>query len=107
MDNANLPSENGHDSSQPSIQHNAVSKNDSEKKNGLGIAGFVLAITGIALCWVPILRWLLLIPALLLSIIGLFKEPRTLATVGAVLSALAIILVKVLKKAFWATLFGL
>ena len=46
-------------------------------KNGIGLAGFIMAITGLFLCWVPVLSWLLLIPSFLLSFIGQFRKPRT------------------------------
>ena len=50
-----------------------IIKQEVPQKNGVGIAGFVMSITGLILCWVPIIKWLLLVPAFLLSFIGMFK----------------------------------
>lgn len=76
-------------------------------KNGLGLTGFIMSITGLFLCWVPVLSWLLLIPSFLLSFIGQFRKPRTLAIIGAVLSGLIIFIKLLLKASFWGGLMSL
>lgn len=65
---------------------NAGVEAPKKKKNGLGLAGMIVAIVGLLLCWVPILNWIILTPAFILSFIGIFKKPRVLAIVGLVIS---------------------
>ncbi len=77
------------------------------QKNGIGIAGFVMSITGMILCWVPIIRWLLLVPAFLLSFIGLFKSPRALAVIGTIISALIILMIMIIKISFFSDILSL
>ena len=50
--------------------------NQSEKKsNGIGTAGFVLALIALFLGWVPVLGWVLWFLGLILSFVGVFKQP--------------------------------
>lgn len=62
------------------------------KSNGVGTAGFVLALVAIFLGWVPVLGWLIWLTGLILSFVGVFKEPKGLAVAGLVISLLGIIL---------------
>lgn len=75
--------------------------------NGLGLAGFITSITGLILCWVPVLCWLLLIPAFLMSFIGQFRKPRTLAIIGAIISGVLIFIKLLFKIGFWGGLLSL
>lgn len=84
-----------------------IIKQEVSLKNGIGIAGFVMSITGLILCWVPIIKWLLLVPAFLLSFIGMFKKPRTLAIIGTIISALVIIIIMMIKASFVNALMSL
>ena len=70
--------------------------NQSEKKkNGVGTAGFVLALIAVFLGWVPILGWIIWALGLILSFVGVFKVPRGLAIAGLVISLIGIILLLV------------
>ena len=58
-----------------------------KRKNGLGIAGFILALIGLLICWVPFLNIISLVLCglgFLLAFIGLFLKNRKkgLAIVG-------------------------
>ena len=58
-----------------------------KSKNGLGIAGFILALIGLVICWVPVLNIISLVLCglgFLLAFIGLFLKNRKkgLAIVG-------------------------
>lgn len=64
--------------------------------NGLGIAGFVCALLGLVLCWVPVLSWILWIVGVVFSLIGLTKRPKGLAIAGTVISFIDVILIIVL-----------
>lgn len=69
-------------------QTTVVVNQQGGRSNGLGTAGFVLAILGAIFCWVPILNFILLILGLIFSFVGIFKVPRGLAIAGLVISAL-------------------
>lgn len=58
----------------------------ADEKNGLGLAGFILAIVALFLDWVPFIGWLLWLLGAIFSIIGLFKRPRGFAIAGFVIS---------------------
>jgi hypothetical protein len=64
----------------------------SSKSNGLGTAGFVLALLGLIFWWVPVLGWVLLGLGFLFSFIGVFKAPRGLAIAGLILSLIDIVI---------------
>lgn len=62
------------------------------KSNGLGTAGFVLALIAVFLGWVPILGWIIWLLGLILSFVGVFKQPKGLAIAGLVISLIGIVL---------------
>ena len=64
-----------------------------KKSNGIGIAGFVLALLGVLLFWIPVLNWILWLLGLIFSFIGVFKQPKGLAIAGLVLSFISIIII--------------
>lgn len=72
------------------------------RSNGLGVAGFVLALIAVFLGWVPVLGWILWILGLILSFCGVFKAPRGLAIAGLVISLLGLILLLVVFGALAA-----
>ena len=59
------------DSIQPSQQNQTVVVNQSSS-NGIGTAGFIMAVLGLVFSWVPIVNFILWILGLLFSFIGLF-----------------------------------
>lgn len=64
-----------------------------KQTNGVGTAGFVIALVDIFIGWVPVLGWVLWLVGLVLSLIGLGKQPRGLAIAGTILSLLGLILI--------------
>lgn len=62
------------------------------KSNGLGTAGFVLALLGMIFCWVPGLGVILWLLGLILSFCAIFKQPRGLAIAGLVISFIDLII---------------
>lgn len=56
------------------------------KSNGLGTAGFITSLLGLLLSWVPVFGWILWLVGALLSLIGVFKNPKGLAITGLILS---------------------
>ncbi len=70
--------------------------NQVEKKsNGLGTAGFVLALIALLLGWVPFLGWVTWLLGLIFSFIGVFRTPKGLSIAGLVISLIGIILLLV------------
>lgn len=63
-----------------------------KQTNGIGTAGFVLALTAVFLGWIPILGWIIWLLGLILSFVGVFKEPKGLSIAGLVISLIGIIL---------------
>ena len=72
------------------------------KSNGMGVAGFVLALLGVIFIWVPALNWILWLLGLIFSIIGVCRAPRGLAIAGLVLSAIYLIILFVVISALFA-----
>jgi len=70
-----------------------VNQLPEKKSNGVGTAGFILAIIGFFLGWIPYLGWLVWALGLILSAIGVFKQPRGLAIAGLIISVAVIILI--------------
>jgi hypothetical protein len=77
------------------------------QSNGVGTAGFVLALIALFLGWVPVLGWILWILGLVLSFAGLFKSPRGLAVTGLLISLIDLILLLMVFGALAATLSAL
>ncbi len=61
------------------------------QKNGIGTAGFVLALIALFTFWVPILGWILWILGAILSLVGVFRAPKGLAIAGLVISFIDVI----------------
>jgi hypothetical protein len=66
------------------------------KSNGVGTAGFVLALITVFLGWIPVLGWILWVLGLVLSFVGVFKEPKGLAIAGLVISLIGLILILII-----------
>ena len=81
-----------------------MEQNKYSKKNGIGTAGFVLALIGLILCWVPVLNWILWILGVVFSIIGVFKKPKGLSIAGLVISFIGIIVILSVAAAILASL---
>ena len=61
--------------------------------NGVGIAGFVLALLGLFLGWIPIFGWIIWLVGLVLSFVGVFGKPKGLAIAGLVISLATFVIV--------------
>lgn len=73
--------------------------------NGMGIAGFVLAVISLFGPWLPVaggVTWLL---GLIFSIIGVTRRPRGLAVAGLVISIVSLVLFVVVMLFMGALLF--
>ena len=82
--------ENPRDNSRPT-----VIINQTEKSNGIGTAGFVLALIAVFLGWVPFLGWIIWMLGLIFSAVGLTRQPKGLAIAGLAISLIGIVLLLV------------
>ena len=73
-------------------QLSVINNIQQSKSNGLGTAGFVLALISFLFCWVPGVNWVVWFLGAIFSIIGCFKEPRGLAIAGTIISFIDIII---------------
>ena len=64
---------------------------EQKSSNGLGIAGFVVSLCSAFMVWVPFLNFVLALVGLILSAMGMKKEPKGLATAGLVISIIFLI----------------
>ena len=87
--NASLTNVPQQSDTQQSIYVNVPEKSNS---NGLGVAGFVLALIGLFIGWVPALGWIIWLLGAIFSFAGLFKQPRGLAIAGFVISFIDLLL---------------
>jgi len=69
-----------------------VNQTPQSQSNGVGTAGFVLALIALFLSWVPGVGWFMWFLGLLLSFIGMFKSPRGLAVTGFIISLIDLII---------------
>lgn len=77
----------------PNNQQVSVINNIQQaKSNGLGTAGFVLALIAFLFSWIPGVNWIIWFLGALFSVIGCFKQPRGLAIAGTVISFIDIII---------------
>ncbi|MDR3189417.1 MAG: hypothetical protein LBT94_09610 [Prevotellaceae bacterium] len=77
-----------------------------QASNGVGTAGFVLALLAVFLGWIPVFGWILWVLGLVLSSVGLFKSPKGLAITGFILSVVDLILLLTVFGTI-AAMFGL
>lgn len=63
---------------------------NQKQTNGLGTAGFVLALISLFFCWLPLVNGILWLIGLTFSLIGVFRQPKGLAITGLVLSVIVL-----------------
>jgi hypothetical protein len=60
--------------------------NQTEKKsNGIGTAGFVLALIAVFLGWVPVLGWIIWLLGIIFNFVGELNFPNGMAIAGFVI----------------------
>lgn len=72
--------------------NNVVTVNNESSSNGVGTAGFVLALISLILSWVPVIGWFVWFLGLILSFFGMFSKPRGLAVAGFLISIIDVII---------------
>ncbi len=74
--------------------------------NGMGTAGFVLALLALVFSWVPVAGWILWLLGLIFSCIGVTRQPKGLAIAGLVISCAALVLLVILLLGVLGVLFA-
>ena len=83
---------------QPTIIVNQTTP-EAPKTNGMGVAGFVLALLGLFLGWVPVLGWVLWVLGLIFSLVGVFRTPKGLAIAGLIITFIGLIVLLIVGAA--------
>ena len=79
--------------------------NQQEKKsNGVGTAGFVLSLIALFLGWIPVVGWIMWVLGLILSFVGVFKNPKGMSIAGLIISLIGFILLIVVFAGIGAAL---
>ena len=89
---------------QPTQGQTIIINQQKKKSNGLGTAGFVLALIAFFLGWVPFVGWVLWLLGLIFSFIGVFKSPRGLAIAGLIISLIDIIVLIIISAGIFGVL---
>lgn len=63
-----------------------------KQTNGIGVAGFILALIAVFIGWIPVFGWIIWLIGLILSFVGVFRMPKGLAIAGLVISLIGIFL---------------
>ncbi|HIZ05452.1 MAG TPA: hypothetical protein H9818_06325 [Candidatus Phocaeicola gallistercoris] len=95
--------ENSNQNQRP-LQQTVIVQQDQKKSNGIGTAGFVLALLGLFLSWVPFLGWLLWLLGVVFSAIGVFRVPRGLAIAGLCISFIGLIILILVAGALFTAI---
>lgn len=77
----------------------------TNKKNGLGLTGFILAIVALFVGEIPVIGWIVWLLGAVFSVIGLFKMPRGFAIAGTIISFIGLIMIIVIGGII-ASIFG-
>jgi len=77
-----------------------------QRTNGIGTAGFVLALIALFLGWIPVVGWVLWILGLIFSLIGLFRTPRGFAVAGLIISVIGLSALLFIFGAIFALISG-
>lgn len=97
MENTNSQTPQGQNSGEN--RQTIIIQNQPSKSNGIGTAGFVLALIALVLVWAPFLNSILWLLGLILSGVGVTKQPRGLAIAGLCISLIGLVIL--------LTIFGL
>ncbi|MBR1940426.1 MAG: hypothetical protein IJ845_03725 [Bacteroidaceae bacterium] len=97
MQNQHRPNNNGQ-----SIQ-TIIIRQERPQSNGFGTAGFIMALLGMFLSWVPGIGWILWFLGFIFSVIGLFGHPKGLAITGFIISIIDFVILIALIGFFFVS----
>lgn len=76
-----------------------INQQSGGNPNGIGTAGFILALVSLLIGSLPGVGWICWLLGLIFSCIGLSKTPKGLAVAGVVISLVGLVLILVLSAA--------
>ncbi|HJE87668.1 hypothetical protein [Rikenella microfusus] len=76
---------------QQPYQQTVIIQQVEKRSNGIGTAGFILALVTLFLGWIPVFGWILWVLGLIFSAVGVTKRPKGLAIAGLVISLIGIV----------------
>lgn len=88
----------------PNSQHPWYGPEPRRESNGIGTAGFVMALISLVIGFIPYIGWLIWLLGLIFSAVGLGRRPRGLAVAGFIISLAIPLLVALLVVAFGLSL---
>ena len=77
---------------------------EESPSNGIGVAGFVIALVGLFFFWLPLINILFLLFGFVFSVAGVFKAPRDMAIAGLVLSLIDFLIILYMMGSITAAL---
>lgn len=89
----NMENQVPHSQTQQPYQQTVIVQQAVKQSNGIGTAGFIIALVTLFLGWIPVFGWILWALGLILSAIGVTKTPKGLAIAGLVISLIGIIFI--------------
>ena len=101
MENTNSQAPQGQNSGEN--RQTIIIQNQPSKSNGIGTAGFVLALAALVLVWAPFLNSILWLLGLILSGVGVTKQPRGLAIAGLCISLIGLVILLTILGLFAAS----
>lgn len=100
MENNDYRTSQEHNHSLPQgYQQVFINQQGGRNTNGMGTAGFVLALIALLVGWVPGLGWICWLLGLIFSCVGMARMPKGLAIAGLVISVFGLVLILVLTGA--------
>lgn len=70
-----------------------INQQGGRNSNGIGTAGFVLALIALFIGWVPAVGWICWLLGLIFSCVGMGRTPKGLAIAGLIISLFGIVLI--------------
>ena len=104
INEVNIMTEEVKSSEQNNAGQTIIINQQEKKSNGVGTAGFVLALIALFVGWIPVIGWIVWLLGLILSFVGVFKEPRGMSIAGLVISLIGIILLLIVFAGIGAAL---
>lgn len=73
-------------------QKTYIVNQEIKQSNGIGTAGFILAIIALFVGWIPVIGWLVWLLGAIFSLVGVFRSPKGLSIAGLIISFFGIIM---------------
>ncbi|MDR2205340.1 MAG: zinc ribbon domain-containing protein [Flavobacteriaceae bacterium] len=82
-----------------------ILKQEKKATNGIGTAGFIIALCSLVFSWAPGVGFILWLLGFIFSMVGMGRQPKGLATAGFVISLISLVVI-ILIIIFFGALFS-